>query len=185
MRYSRPFVPVFVSLVGSSIFRAVRELRDHFGTAACLSRSCKRVRIPGQRTDTPVKFYSSDMYVRLAFAVAAHLEPEILIVDEMLAVGDAKFHDKCIAKMHEVSSGWGRTVLLASHDVGAISALCDCIIVGPDWLNRGPGTRGGQGRGVKLDHPIWFSNAGDVQSILATKRSHRHRAGFIEPSPTT
>jgi ABC-type polysaccharide/polyol phosphate transport system ATPase subunit len=74
--------------------------------------------------DTPVKFYSSGMYVRLAFAVAAHLEPEILIIDEVLAVGDAKFHDKCIAKMHEVSSGLGRTVLLVSHDVAAISALC-------------------------------------------------------------
>lgn len=74
--------------------------------------------------DTPVKRYSSGMYVRLAFAVAAHLEPEILIVDEVLAVGDAQFQKKCIGKMKDVS-GKGRTVLFVSHNMGAISSLCD------------------------------------------------------------
>jgi lipopolysaccharide transport system ATP-binding protein len=73
--------------------------------------------------DTPVKRYSSGMYVRLAFAVAAHLEPEILIVDEVLAVGDAQFQMKCMGKMQDVSRG-GRTVLFVSHNMGAISALC-------------------------------------------------------------
>jgi lipopolysaccharide transport system ATP-binding protein len=73
--------------------------------------------------DTPVKRYSSGMYVRLAFAVAAHLEPEILIVDEVLAVGDAQFQKKCINKMGEVASE-GRTILFVSHNVGAINALC-------------------------------------------------------------
>lgn len=73
--------------------------------------------------DTPVKRYSSGMYVRLAFAVAAHLEPEILVVDEVLAVGDAEFQRKCIGKMKEVSSG-GRTVLFVSHNMAAIQNLC-------------------------------------------------------------
>src|SRR5258708_7586879 len=71
--------------------------------------------------DTPVKRYSSGMYVRLAFAVAAHLEPEILIVDEVLAVGDAEFQKKCLGKMDEVSRRAGRTVLFVSHNMGAIS----------------------------------------------------------------
>jgi lipopolysaccharide transport system ATP-binding protein len=73
--------------------------------------------------DTPVKRYSSGMYVRLAFAVAAHLEPEILIVDEVLAVGDASFQKKCMGKLGEVSEG-GRTVLFVSHNLGAVQALC-------------------------------------------------------------
>ena len=73
--------------------------------------------------DTPVKRYSSGMYVRLAFAVAAHLEPEILVVDEVLAVGDAEFQKKCLGKMQDVASG-GRTVLFVSHNMGAVEALC-------------------------------------------------------------
>ena len=72
--------------------------------------------------DTPVKRYSSGMYVRLAFAVAAHLEPEILIVDEVLAVGDAQFQKKCLGKMEDVSAQ-GRTVLFVSHNMAAIKAL--------------------------------------------------------------
>src|SRR5437870_4328041 len=73
--------------------------------------------------DTPVKRYSSGMYVRLAFAVAAHLEPEILIVDEVLAVGDVNFQKKCLGKMNEVSHQ-GRTVLFVSHSMPAVAALC-------------------------------------------------------------
>ena len=73
--------------------------------------------------DTPVKHYSSGMYVRLAFAVAAHLEPEILIVDEVLAVGDAEFQEKCLGKMKDVSSQ-GRTVIFVSHNMSAIKSLC-------------------------------------------------------------
>ncbi len=75
--------------------------------------------------DTPVKRYSSGMYVRLAFAVAAHLESEILIVDEVLAVGDMEFQQKCLGKMGEVSKGDGRTVLFVSHNIGAIRSLCN------------------------------------------------------------
>jgi lipopolysaccharide transport system ATP-binding protein len=73
--------------------------------------------------DTPVKRYSSGMYVRLAFAVAAHLESEILIVDEVLAVGDAEFQKKCLGKMGDISKGEGRTILFVSHDLSAISTL--------------------------------------------------------------
>jgi lipopolysaccharide transport system ATP-binding protein len=79
--------------------------------------------------DTPVKRYSSGMYVRLAFAVAAHLESEILIVDEVLAVGDAEFQKKCLGKMGEVSKGEGRTVLFVSHNMDAVTALCSRGIV--------------------------------------------------------
>lgn len=79
--------------------------------------------------DTPVKRYSSGMYVRLAFAVAAHLESEILIVDEVLAVGDAEFQKKCLGKMNDVSKGEGRTVLFVSHNMAAVKSLCTKGIV--------------------------------------------------------
>ncbi|MBK8551359.1 MAG: ABC transporter ATP-binding protein [Ignavibacteria bacterium] len=83
--------------------------------------------------DTPVKRYSSGMYVRLAFAVAAHLEPEILIVDEVLAVGDAEFQKKCLSKMYDVSEKEGRTVLFVSHNLQAIKNLCQKSVI----LNNG------------------------------------------------
>lgn len=79
--------------------------------------------------DTPVKRYSSGMYVRLAFAVAAHLEPEILIVDEVLAVGDAQFQKKCLGKMEDISAKGGRTILFVSHNIGAINKLCSKAIL--------------------------------------------------------
>src|SRR5690349_8870360 len=79
--------------------------------------------------DTPVKRYSSGMYVRLAFAVAAHLEPEILVVDEVLAVGDTEFQKKCLGKMDEVSRQEGRTVLFVSHNMAAIADLADRAIL--------------------------------------------------------
>ncbi len=75
--------------------------------------------------DTPVKRYSSGMYVRLAFAVAAHLEPEILIVDEVLAVGDAEFQKKCLGKMNDVSRNQGRTVLFVSHNMGRCGSCAE------------------------------------------------------------
>jgi lipopolysaccharide transport system ATP-binding protein len=80
--------------------------------------------------DMPVKYYSSGMYVRLAFAVAAHLEPEILIIDEVLAVGDLQFQRKCLGKMKEVASGQGRTVLFVSHNTAAVQNLCSrCLLL--------------------------------------------------------
>jgi lipopolysaccharide transport system ATP-binding protein len=83
--------------------------------------------------DTPVKRYSSGMYVRLAFAVAAHLEPEILVIDEVLAVGDIRFQKKCLGKMGEVASQEGRTILFVSHNMTAVQSLCSKSI----WLNSG------------------------------------------------
>ena len=79
--------------------------------------------------DTPVKRYSSGMYVRLAFAIAAHLEPDILIIDEVLAVGDAEFQKKCLAKMGNISKREGRTILFVSHDLAAIAALTNRAIL--------------------------------------------------------
>jgi lipopolysaccharide transport system ATP-binding protein len=79
--------------------------------------------------DTPVKRYSSGMFVRLAFAVAAHLEPEILIIDEVLAVGDAEFQEKCLGKMKDVSQKQGRTVLFVSHNMAAIKQLCHSALL--------------------------------------------------------
>ena len=95
--------------------------------------------------DTPVKRYSSGMYVRLAFAVAAHLESEILIVDEVLAVGDAEFQKKCLGKMGDVSKGEGRTVLFVSHNMAAVQNLCS--------------------KGILLDKGKIISN-GNIQQVL-------------------
>ena len=90
--------------------------------------------------DTPVKRYSSGMYVRLAFGVAAHLEPEILIVDEVLAVGDAEFQKKALGKMKDVSNRQGRTVLFVSHNIPAIKSLCTRVISLGNGLVTGNGT---------------------------------------------
>lgn len=130
--------------------------------------------------DTPVKRYSSGMYVRLAFAVAAHLEPEILIVDEVLAVGDAAFQRKCLGKMQEISTGAGRTILFVSHNMGAIRSFCDrCILmdsgrVHADGLTDhvlplyfGGGHRGGQEGIEVLASPLDPSGEWHVGSTMA------------------
>jgi len=106
--------------------------------------------------DTPVKRYSSGMYVRLAFAVAAHLEPEILIVDEVLAVGDAQFQKKCLGKMNQISRE-GRTILFVSHNMSAIASLCDRCVV----LNQGEKMLDGE---VASAINFYLSNA--VQNIF-------------------
>jgi lipopolysaccharide transport system ATP-binding protein len=98
--------------------------------------------------DTPIKRYSSGMYVRLAFAVAAHLEPDILVVDEVLAVGDAEFQKKCLGKLNEVSRREGRTVLLVSHNMGAITTLCPRAI----WLEKGSIRDRGESRRVVSEY---------------------------------
>src|SRR5438128_7135336 len=82
--------------------------------------------------DTPVKYYSSGMYVRLAFAVAAHLEPDILVVDEVLAVGDAAFQQKCLGKMRDVRAQ-GHSVIVVSHNMSTVTSLCQRAI----WLREG------------------------------------------------
>lgn len=118
-----------------------------------------------QFLDTPVKRYSSGMYVRLAFAVAAHLEPEILVVDEVLAVGDAQFQQRCLGKMQEVSTQQGRTVLFVSHAMHSVQALCTTGIL----MNHGRiETRGSIGRVVAAySHP---TQASDSSSVLASNR---------------
>ena len=111
--------------------------------------------------DTPVKHYSSGMYVRLAFAVAAHLEPEILVVDEVLAVGDAKFQQKCLGKMEDIATQEGRTILFVSHNMGAIKALCKTGMV----------LSGGQ-----------IIGSGDTESVISTyfAATETHLAGSGE-----
>ncbi len=104
----------------------------------------------GTFLDTPVKHYSSGMTVRLAFAVAAHLEPEILIVDEVLAVGDVAFQKKCLGKMNEVARA-GRTVLFVSHDISAINALCERAIL----LHEGEEVMSGPAKDVSAYYLDW------------------------------
>lgn len=113
--------------------------------------------------DTPVKRYSSGMYVRLAFAVAAHLEPEILIVDEVLAVGDAQFQKKCLGKMRDVSAHDGRTVLFVSHNMAAVSSLCRSTC----WLERGRVRQIGAARNI-VDHYMGANGPSRDRSIQLT-----------------
>lgn len=115
--------------------------------------------------DTPVKRYSSGMYVRLAFSVAAHLEPEILLVDEVLAVGDMNFQKKCLGKMSEVSRG-GRTILFVSHNMVAVSALCQKAIL----LNSGKIEYFGKVSQV-IEHYAKFTN--NLKNIDIGKRLDR------------
>jgi lipopolysaccharide transport system ATP-binding protein len=116
--------------------------------------------------DTPVKRYSSGMYVRLAFAVAAHLDPEILIVDEVLAVGDTSFQRKCLGKMSSFAEN-GRTVLFVSHNLEAVRALCNRVI----WLNGG---------GIQQDGPVEevVENYFDAFSNASTFSAKNEQYGF-------
>lgn len=107
-----------IYLNGAILGMTHREIRAKFDQIVAFAETEKFL-------DTPVKHYSSGMYVRLAFAVAAHLEPEILIIDEVLAVGDVEFQKKCLGKMQDVSQRQGRTVLFVSHNTGAVASLCN------------------------------------------------------------
>jgi lipopolysaccharide transport system ATP-binding protein len=115
-----------IYLNGAMLGMTRQEIRAHFESIVEFSGT-------GSFLDTPVKRYSSGMYVRLAFAVAAHLDPDVLLVDEVLAVGDAQFQKKCLGKMREVSQDGGRTVLFVSHNMGAVSALTSRAV----WLDGG------------------------------------------------
>jgi lipopolysaccharide transport system ATP-binding protein len=118
--------------------------------------------------DTPVKRYSSGMYVRLAFAVAAHLEPEILIVDEVLAVGDTQFQKKCLGKIDSVSQE-GRTVLFVSHSIGALRSLCNRAI----WLKQGQLHRQGSALAITDEYLSSMLQSSTHQTNLAEiHRSH-------------
>ena len=114
-----------IFLNGAVLGMTRRDIQKHFDEIVAFAEV-------EQFLDTPVKRYSSGMYMRLAFAVAAHLEPEVLVVDEVLAVGDADFQKKCLGKMSEVAKD-GRTVLFVSHNMGAMQQLCNTGIL----LNRG------------------------------------------------
>lgn len=120
--------------------------------------------------DTPVKHYSSGMYVRLAFAIAAHLDPEILIVDEVLAVGDLAFQQKCLGKMSEVSHG-GRTILFVSHNMALVERLCRRCIV----LHEGKIAFEGQtDRAIRhFFNEIFAANSADGHIFDFSKASHR------------
>jgi lipopolysaccharide transport system ATP-binding protein len=130
--------------------------------------------------DTPVKRYSSGMYVRLAFAVAAHLEPEILVVDEVLAVGDAAFQKKCLGKMQEVAKNDARTVLFVSHNMAAVRSLCTkCIL-----LNKGQVEANGDSEPVTKAYltaepdglsrfPLRKGNV-ELQEVKLTARNENH-----------
>src|SRR5205823_8545216 len=121
--------------------------------------------------DTPVKHYSSGMYMRLAFAVAAHLEPEILVIDEVLAVGDTAFQKKCLGKMGDVAKG-GRTVLFVSHNVAAIQSLCVKGLL----LNRGQLI--GQGSAQKIVQDYVQSNL-STEMVSVEQRTDRSGDGSV------
>src|ERR1700742_4386580 len=112
--------------------------------------------------DTPVKRYSSGMYVRLAFAVAAHLESEILVVDEVLAVGDAEFQKKCLGKMGDVSKGEGRTILFVSHNMGSILNLCNKGML----LNHGRLYSTGQISNVLTDYNNLLNTGSNIDGVF-------------------
>ena len=121
--------------------------------------------------DMPVKRYSSGMHVRLAFAVAAHLEPDLLIVDEVLAVGDADFQKKCLGKMDDVSRREGRTVLFVSHNMSVIKTLCPTAI----WLDRGVMRCEGPSRNVIDQYLAVVSPSHDrLLKLDDSQRLHKH-----------
>lgn len=120
-----------------------------------------------QFLDTPVKRYSSGMYVRLAFAVAAHLDPDILIVDEVLAVGDSDFQKKCLGKMKDVSTQKGRTIIFVSHNMQAISMLCPQSI----WLQKGRIKASGNTQTVVNDYVSAYQRKLWAQSWLPNEEA--------------
>jgi lipopolysaccharide transport system ATP-binding protein len=108
--------------------------------------------------DTPVKRYSSGMYVRLAFAIAAHLDPEIILVDEVLAVGDAQFQNKCLGKMEDVARREGRTALFVSHNLGSVAQLCASAI----WIDNGTIRKAGPSSNVIAEYITAGCRRGEV-----------------------
>jgi lipopolysaccharide transport system ATP-binding protein len=148
-----------IYLNGSILGMSRREIRQKFDEIVAFSEI-------EQFLDTPVKRYSSGMYVRLAFAVAAHLEPEILAVDEVLAVGDAAFQRKCFGKLNEVVQS-GRTILLVSHNMGAIRALSTHIVL----LSNGKlQYYGGADEGIRKYMQSMADHTQDVDLLCHPKR---------------
>lgn len=145
--------------------------------------------------DTPVKRYSSGMMVRLGFAVAAHLDPEILVVDEVLAVGDAEFQKKAIGKMQDISHGEGRTVLFVSHNIGSVKALCRSGV----WLKNGMIWQVGSADEIvrnylsedlvegqnDLTSNMSFVGRGDIRIGVVDIHSKLHNVGVVDNSEET
>ena len=158
---------------GSIMGMTKAEIRSKFDEIVDFAGVAKYV-------DTPVKRYSSGMMVRLGFAIAAHLEPEILVVDEVLAVGDAEFQKKAIGKMQDVSKGQGRTVLFVSHNMSAVRSLCtkgvmlkngtiDMIGGVPETLNHYLNEGGFQQDGLIINNLKWCKNTLKINRITVNK----------------
>ena len=156
-----------IFLNGSLLGMRATEIRDRFDEIVSFSEIEEFI-------DTPVKRYSSGMYVRLAFAVAAHLEPEILIVDEVLAVGDVAFQKKCLGKMSDVARG-GRTVLFVSHNMAAVRKLCSrgVLLEGGKLTYNGPADTAVESY---LDEGEFGEGNGPVH--IRQNLSAAHQAGF-------
>jgi lipopolysaccharide transport system ATP-binding protein len=145
-----------------------REIRRHFDAIVAFAEVERFL-------DTPVKRYSSGMYVRLAFAVAAHLNPDILLVDEVLAVGDAAFQAKCLGKMQDVSTQEGRTVLFVSHNMAAVTTLCQRAL----FIDGGRVTHDGPAADVvEHYHQQLFSLAHDRTDLRDAARTGNGKARF-------
>src|ERR1700722_510934 len=166
-------------LSGSILGMGKREIDRKFDEIVTFAEIDKFV-------DTPVKHYSSGMYVRLAFAVAAHLEPEILLVDEVLAVGDINFQKKCLGKMGDVAKA-GRTIVLVSHQMNSMRRLCNRVT----WIDAGKIRMDGSADGVVNAYETAMSKDGGV---LTGSRTGDHARGYFtgweivdqeEPSPHT
>jgi lipopolysaccharide transport system ATP-binding protein len=127
--------------------------------------------------DQPVHFYSSGMYLRLAFSVAINMEPSVLLADEILAVGDAVFQERCLQKVHELARDEGLTVLFVSHDMEAVSRICDRVV----WLKDGKVHRDGQPEEVVTEYQnaAWQLLAASAQGAEFHGSSHAGRYGEI------
>jgi lipopolysaccharide transport system ATP-binding protein len=126
--------------------------------------------------DTPVKRYSSGMYVRLAFAVAAHLESEILIVDEVLAVGDAEFQKKCLGKMQDITKGEGRTILFVSHNLAAVENFCEKSI----FIEKGKLKMIGETNSIIQQYLTTVSSVGGLKLSELTDRKGNQQLKFLD-----
>jgi lipopolysaccharide transport system ATP-binding protein len=168
-----------IFLNGAILGMSRKEIRGKFDEIVDFSGVEKYI-------DTPVKRYSSGMYVRLAFAVAAHLDPEIMIVDEVLAVGDAEFQKKCLGKMKDVSREEGRTILFVSHNMDAIAHFCPrCILLENGRIKRDDVTKKVINEYLSSIRPeSEYTGAGDGKKLFIKKaflvNNQNQRTGFFD-----
>jgi len=165
-----------IFLNGAILGMSRSEIRKHFDAIVDFAEIEKFL-------DTPVKRYSSGMYVRLAFAVAAHLEPEILIVDEVLAVGDAQFQKKCLGKMEDVSKNEGRTILFVSHNIIALKSICtSCIILQNGEKKLQGNINESLEKYLSFDNEITYSGRRYVRDLDYSKKLFLKAAELIDVS---